>query len=246
MENNQTQCAACSYQKRLCTPQCLLAPLFPADKREDFDVVARVFTAFIATESLIKEVEARIDDPVRGLTGTVHDLSRRIEDLRTELLLAKQQNQLYRRRNNLRSSANQDTSSAVAAIRNNPVLTPSNEKSCGACKYKNKKCSIQCPLAPYFPPNKMEDFRNVTKVLARNFIKLIELADPLPYLAAESMIIEARARMSDPQLDDLTSELANINQENRYLLQRERVLSRKISFKTIFINFTKASYQQPW
>ncbi|KAI3920871.1 hypothetical protein MKW92_053828 [Papaver armeniacum] len=266
MENNRTQCAACSYQKRRCTPQCLLAPLFPADKREDFDVVARVFTAqnvikliesakpqqVIATESLIKEAEARIDDPVRGLTGTVHDLSRRIEDLRTELLLAKQQNQLYRRRNNLRSSANQDTSSAVAAVSsmilqqlarsgNNPVLTPSNEKSCGACKYKNKKCSIQCPLAPYFPPNKMEDFRNVTKVFgAANFIKLIELADPLPYLAAESMIIEARARMSDPvhgvagmaetlsqQLDDLTSELANINQENRYLLQRERVLSQK-------------------
>lgn len=269
MENNQIQCAACSYQQRGCSPQCLLAPLFPPNKRDEFEVVARVFTAHnvikliesakpqqvIATESLIKEAEARIDDPVRGLTGTVHDLSRRIEDLRTDLLLAKQQNQLYRRRNNLRnksSSANKDTSSPVAAVSsrilqqlaisgNNPVHAPSNEKPCGACTYQKKKCPFQCPLAPYFPLNRKEDFGNVTKVFgATNFIELIKEADPLPYLAAESMIIEARARISDlvhgvagiaetlsQQLDDLTSELANINQENRFLLQRERLLSQK-------------------
>ncbi|KAI3938619.1 hypothetical protein MKW98_016124 [Papaver atlanticum] len=272
MENNQIQCAACSYQQRRCSPECLLTPLFPPNKRDEFEVVARVFTAqnvikliklaipqqAIATESLIKEAEARIDDPVRGLTGTVHDLCRRIEDLRTELLLAKQQNDLHRRRNNLQlkqlgsSSTKEGTSSAVAAVPSmilqqlarsgdNPVPAPSNEKSCGACKYRNKKCSLQCPLATYFPPNRKEDFRNVTKVFgATNFLRLIKSADPLQYLAAESMIIEARARISDPvhgvagiaetlsqQLDDLTSELANINQENRFLLQRERLLLQK-------------------
>ncbi|KAI3849981.1 hypothetical protein MKX03_035960 [Papaver bracteatum] len=272
MENNQIQCAACSYQQRRCSPECLLAPLFPPNKRDEFEVAARVFTAqnvikliklaipqqAIATESLIKEAEARIDDPVRGLTGTVHDLSRRIEDLRTELLLAKQQNELHRRRNNLQvkklgsGSTKEGTSSAVGAVpsmmlqklnrsRDNPVPAPSNEKSCGACKYRNKKCYLQCPLTTYFPPNRKEDFRNVTKVFgANNFLRLIKSAEPLQHLAAESMIIEARARIIDPvhgvagiaetlsqQLDDLTSELANINQENRFLLQRERLLLQK-------------------
>ncbi|KAH6799026.1 LOB domain-containing protein 27 [Perilla frutescens var. frutescens] len=36
-------CAACKFQRRRCTPQCLLAPFFPADQHQVFQNVHRLF-----------------------------------------------------------------------------------------------------------------------------------------------------------------------------------------------------------
>ncbi|KAI3946252.1 hypothetical protein MKW92_035705 [Papaver armeniacum] len=106
-----------------------------------------------------------------------------------------------------------------------------NRKACAACKYHRKRCSPECPLAPYFPSDTGgEDFQNVVKVFgASNFTKLIKSAHPHQCLAAKTMIIEARARKYDhvhglagivetllQQLNNLTTKLAFMNQQNQF------------------------------
>ncbi|KAI3851885.1 hypothetical protein MKW98_019884 [Papaver atlanticum] len=111
-------------------------------------------------------------------------------------------------------------------------------KRCAACWYYRKKCLPDCLLAPYFPSDKgKEDIQNVAKVFgASNFIKLMNSAHPHQRLAAETMIMEARARKSDPvhglagiakalleKLDNLTSELSSVNHQNQFHSQHSVV-----------------------
>ncbi|KAI3975381.1 hypothetical protein MKX01_004468 [Papaver californicum] len=261
MRRNQTPCAACKYHKRGCLPECPLAPIFTPNRREDVEAVYRVFTAgnfikllklvkpdeqVLAAESLITEAKARVADPARGLAGTMHNLSHKLDDLRSELGLIKQQNELIRRRHTLQHkhlvSVPSTLLQQLGSFGDFLIPVPSNKKSCGACTYKKKKCPQQCPLATFFPSNREEDFQTVSKVFgAANFIKLIEFAGPKQHLAAETLIIEAIARVSDPvhglagiaetlsqQLDELTSELIAVNQQNKHDLQRIIVLQQKL------------------
>ncbi|KAI3975842.1 hypothetical protein MKX01_015390 [Papaver californicum] len=218
MRRNQTPCAACKYHKRGCLPECPLAPIFPPNRREDFEAVFRVFTAgnfikllklakpdqqVLAAESLITEAKARVADPIRGLAGTVHNLSHKLDDLRSELGLIKQQNELIRRRHTLQHkhlvSVPSTLLQQLGSFGDFLIPVPSNKKSCEACAYKKKKCPQQCPLATFFPSNREEDYQNVLKVFgAANFIKLIEFAGPKQHFAAETLIIEAIARVSEP------------------------------------------------
>ncbi|KAI3938626.1 hypothetical protein MKW98_016131 [Papaver atlanticum] len=267
MGKNQIRdrCAACTFQRRRCWPECPLAPFFPPDRREDFEAVSQIFGAsnfikliksakphqqVLAAESLITEAKARVADPIFGLSGTVNNLFCHLKDLRSELVLIKQQKEMPCRRNTLQykkvgssSSPSADTLSVEVSIPSTSLQqlgelddchlpAPSVNKSCGACRYKKKKCLLQCPFSPFFPLNKMGDFENVVKVFsAEKFLKLIKLAGPLQQLAADSMIFEANTRISYPvlvvvgivetlsqHLDDLTSELASIKQQNRFHL----------------------------
>ncbi|MCL7034313.1 hypothetical protein MKW94_014685 [Papaver nudicaule] len=268
-------CAACAYQKKRCSPQCPLAPFFPPHRREDFEIVAQVFSVsnfkqligsvephqqVLAAESFITEAKARIADPVRGLTGTVHNLSRQLDNLRSELVSLQKQTELHSRVNSQHhkklSSDPVDAHTLPAVLAVVPPMllqqldsfcdslipVPSNKKACGACKHQKKKCPPQCPFAPFFPLNKIYDFENVGKVFgAANFLKLVKSVDePEQHLVAESMMIEAAARISDlvhglagisetlsQQLEDLTSELASVNQQNRFHLLRSIVQKNK-------------------
>ncbi|KAI3454606.1 hypothetical protein Pfo_011269 [Paulownia fortunei] len=48
-------CAACKFQRRRCTPECLLAPFFPADQPKMFQNVHRVF-GVKHVQNLLKEL----------------------------------------------------------------------------------------------------------------------------------------------------------------------------------------------
>lgn len=109
--------------------------------------------------------------------------------------------------------------------------------ACAACKYQRRKCPPECPFAPIFPREREEDFQNVSRVFgANNFIKLMTKAKPSDqHLAAEAMIMEANARVSDPvhglasfaetlsqKLDLLLSELDLVNQQIQFHRQRNK------------------------
>ncbi|XP_051117770.1 protein LATERAL ORGAN BOUNDARIES-like isoform X2 [Andrographis paniculata] len=62
-------CAACKYQRRRCTPDCLLAPYFPADQPQMFQNVHRLFgVANVAkTLSTLKDNQNKKDDAVTSI-----------------------------------------------------------------------------------------------------------------------------------------------------------------------------------
>ncbi|MCL7034311.1 hypothetical protein MKW94_014683 [Papaver nudicaule] len=260
MEKIQIPCVACKSRKIKCSTECPLAPIFTPDRSEDFEAVARVFSAHkfiklikeaephqqvLAADSLVKEAKARIADPVCGLTGTMYKLSCQLEDLRSELVLTKQENEVHYKQVGTSSSALGASRllQQLDRLGTNPLLPmPSNERSCGACRYKRQKCLPQCPFAPFFPPNKKEDFQNIVKVYGgANFMKLVNLAEPHKHLAADSMIFEANARISDPvnglagivdtlsqQLDDLTSELSAVRFHAKRTIVQEQKSRKKL------------------
>ncbi|KAI3920873.1 hypothetical protein MKW92_053830 [Papaver armeniacum] len=251
-KNQQIRCAACTIQRRRCWPECPLAPFFPPDRGGRFQSYLSTIPRqqVLAAESFITEAKARIADPIFGLSGSVYNLSCHLKNLRSELVLIKQQNEFPCRTDTLQyenvgssSSPTADTLSVEVAIPSTSIqqlgglddsllTAPSDIQSCGACRYKKKKCLPRCPFAPFFPLNKMGDFENVVKVFsAKKFIKLIKLAGLLEQLAADSMIFEANTRIRYPVLgvvgivetlsqdvDALTSELASIKQQNRFHL----------------------------
>ncbi|KAI3972585.1 hypothetical protein MKX01_019243 [Papaver californicum] len=213
---------------------------------EDFEVVSRVFSApnflklielakpheqFLVADYLIAEAKARIADPLR--------------DLHSELVLVKQRNEFMKnplqyKKVGSSSSANVDTlkqwwlavpsASLHWRIGRFSITVQSSKKSCGACRYRKKKCPPQCRFAPIFSLDKMEDFGNVVKVFgAHNFMKLMDLADPLQQFA-NTLSVHGLAGMAETlsqHLDDLTSEIASINQQNRFHLQRHIIQQEK-------------------
>ena len=83
-------CAACKYQRRRCTPECLLAPFFPADEPKMFQNVHRLFGVSNVTKileklpkkldrddamrSIIYESDMRERFPVAGCCGVLSHL----------------------------------------------------------------------------------------------------------------------------------------------------------------------------
>ncbi|CAL1368025.1 unnamed protein product [Linum trigynum] len=68
--------------------------------------------------------------------------------------------------------------------------------ACAACKYQRRKCTSECQLAPYFPANKPEMFRNAHKLFGvRNIVKILEKLDgPQRQEAMHSIIWQANIR----------------------------------------------------
>ncbi|KAL7159203.1 hypothetical protein ABFS83_01G012300 [Erythranthe nasuta] len=107
-------CAVCKYQRRRCTPDCKLAPYFPAHKQKEFRNAHKLFGVHnivqilkkvpenrrqTAAETIIIEADARARDPVWGCLGIIRELERRIQlstkELHTTLALL----DFYRSRN---------------------------------------------------------------------------------------------------------------------------------------------------
>ncbi|GLJ42989.1 hypothetical protein SUGI_0892230 [Cryptomeria japonica] len=93
-------CAACRFQRRKCSAQCLLAPHFPPDDLQRAMIVNQVYgisrvLKFLkdikpeqradAVNSLVYEATARVEDPVYGCTRTTHKLQKWIADLESQL-----------------------------------------------------------------------------------------------------------------------------------------------------------------
>ncbi|XXG46024.1 hypothetical protein AAC387_Pa02g0965 [Persea americana] len=76
----------------------------------------------------------------------------------------------------------------------------SGTQACAACKYQRRKCTPDCVLAPYFPPEKQRQFRNAHRLFGvSNIVKMIDNISPDQKAdAMRSIIFEADMRANDP------------------------------------------------
>lgn len=104
-------CAACKYQRRKCTPECLLAPYFPADQPKVFQNVHKLFGVSkiekilknldpsqkkIAMESIICQANFREKYPVHGCWEEICRLRYQIWYVEQDLRAVNQQLEMYR------------------------------------------------------------------------------------------------------------------------------------------------------
>ncbi|XP_027187426.1 LOB domain-containing protein 27-like [Cicer arietinum] len=73
-------------------------------------------------------------------------------------------------------------------------------KACASCKYQRRKCTKECPLAPYFPINKSKSFINVHRLFGVCYIlKLLNrIDDDKKDEAMTSIIFESNIRAKFP------------------------------------------------
>lgn len=83
---------------------------------------------------------------------------------------------------------------------NKMTLKGGTSQACAACKYQRRRCTAECLLAPYFPPDQPKIFQNAHKLFGvKNILKILEKLDPEQKPAAMwSIIYEANERDSDP------------------------------------------------
>ncbi|KAL3617996.1 hypothetical protein CASFOL_038317 [Castilleja foliolosa] len=104
-------CAACKYQRRRCTPECLLAPFFPADQHKMFQNVHKLF-GVKNIQNLLKELSPdqkpmamksikfhaamRDKHPVYGCLFEIQQLTYQVQMAEEELQAVLQQLAYYR------------------------------------------------------------------------------------------------------------------------------------------------------
>ncbi|KAL6521740.1 hypothetical protein OROGR_018309 [Orobanche gracilis] len=73
--------------------------------------------------------------------------------------------------------------------------------ACAVCKYQRRRCSPNCPLAPYFPSDQTKTFRNVHRLFGvSNVTKILDSlnTDDQKEDAMKSIIYEAEMRQRFP------------------------------------------------
>lgn len=73
-------------------------------------------------------------------------------------------------------------------------------QACAACRYQRRKCNTDCPLAPYFPPEKPEQFLNAHRLFGvSNILKILKQLNPEQKLEAmQSIVYQANMRERYP------------------------------------------------
>lgn len=104
-------CAACKFQRRKCTPECVLAPYFPADQPKVFQNVHKLFGVSniqkilkelepsqkkIAMDSIIYQSNIRDKNPVHGCWEVICRLRYQIWQMEEELRSVHQQLEICR------------------------------------------------------------------------------------------------------------------------------------------------------
>lgn len=71
------------------------------------------------------------------------------------------------------------------------TLKGGTSNACAACKYQRRKCTSECQLAPYFPADKPEVFKNAHKLFGvKNILSILKtLQDPNQKAEAMTSII---------------------------------------------------------
>ncbi|XP_049406386.1 LOB domain-containing protein 24-like [Solanum stenotomum] len=72
---------------------------------------------------------------------------------------------------------------------------------CAACKYQNNICDENCPLAPFFPSNKVDEFGKVIRLYSIDtLINMLNsvTANEEKAKMAETLILEAKIRYENP------------------------------------------------
>ncbi|CAL1406364.1 unnamed protein product [Linum trigynum] len=67
--------------------------------------------------------------------------------------------------------------------------------ACAACKYQRRKCTSECQLAPYFPSNKSEMFRNAHKLFGGCYGYICRLQYQIHQAQEELHAIHAQLHM---------------------------------------------------
>uniref|UniRef100_A0A6N2KRY7 LOB domain-containing protein n=1 Tax=Salix viminalis TaxID=40686 RepID=A0A6N2KRY7_SALVM len=76
------------------------------------------------------------------------------------------------------------------------TLKGGTSQACASCKYQRRKCSSECPLAPYFPPEQPKMFQNAHRLFGvRKILRILENLDsPQKEEAMRSIIYQANIR----------------------------------------------------
>ncbi|KAF8379997.1 hypothetical protein HHK36_027466 [Tetracentron sinense] len=88
---------------------------------------------------------------------------------------------------------------ALIKVMQKPATVKMNQP-CAACRTLRRRCGTNCPLAPYFPLDELDNFACVHKLFgASNVVKMIQsLEENKREDAVNSMVCEARMRLRDP------------------------------------------------
>ncbi|KAJ6688062.1 LOB DOMAIN-CONTAINING PROTEIN 27-RELATED [Salix koriyanagi] len=93
------------------------------------------------------------------------------------------------------------------------TLKGGTSQACASCKYQRRKCSSECPLAPYFPPDQPKMFQNAHKLFGvRKILKILEnLESHQQEEAMRSIIYQAniRDRQQQQQIAALTEDVTS-------------------------------------
>jgi hypothetical protein len=115
----------------------------------------------------------------------------------------------------------------------------STNTACAACKYQRRKCSPDCPLSPYFPPDQPKRFANVHKLFGvSNILRILKHVDPSKREdTVKSIAYEADTREKDPvhgclgvitvlqnQVAKLKEELS-IAREQLFLMEQQHTIA---------------------
>lgn len=110
MRMSNAPCAACKYQRRKCTPECVFAPYFSPDNPQKFINLHKVFGASNvskllnelnvneredAVNSLAYEAEYRLRDPIYGCVGLISILQHKLRQVHQDLDSAKKELSTY-------------------------------------------------------------------------------------------------------------------------------------------------------
>ncbi|XP_057459713.1 LOB domain-containing protein 27-like [Actinidia eriantha] len=76
------------------------------------------------------------------------------------------------------------------------TLKGGTSQACAACKYQRRRCSSECPLAPYFPPDQPKMFQNAHKLFGvSNILKILKQLNTVQKMEAmRSIIYQANIR----------------------------------------------------
>ncbi|GLJ33794.1 hypothetical protein SUGI_0679160 [Cryptomeria japonica] len=114
--------------------------------------------------------------------------------------------------------------------------------SCAACRMQRKKCSQECILAPYFPPDDPDKFTIVHRVYGTsNILKLLQgLEAKQREDAVNSLVCEASARTKEPirgsasVVDELRKKIAEL--ESQLEAKREELMNMRSEYdKLVFL-----------
>ncbi|XP_050379228.1 LOB domain-containing protein 27-like [Argentina anserina] len=80
------------------------------------------------------------------------------------------------------------------------TLKGATSQACAACKYQRRKCTPECPLAPYFPPDQPKMFQNAHKLFGVcNILKILKSVQPCrQFMTMKTIIYQANIRDKFP------------------------------------------------
>ncbi|XP_059070564.1 LOB domain-containing protein 23 [Cryptomeria japonica] len=85
-------------------------------------------------------------------------------------------------------------------INGNQLSSPTNQP-CAACKHQRRRCTPECPLAPFFPPDQARRFYAAHKVYGvSNILKILNQLDAFQdkKVAVQSLCWDAECRIREP------------------------------------------------